>query len=49
MGCDPDELGPAGTRVEQWDDVPAASEDLAASRATIAARVEHLMEQVRAV
>ncbi len=49
MGCNPDELAPAGVRVERWDDVPAASEDMVASQAAIAARVTHLIEQVHAV
>ena len=46
MGCALDGLLPAGVIAEYWEDVPAASEDLAGSQAAIATRVERLMEQL---
>jgi arsenate reductase len=42
MNCDLDGLVPTGVPVDRWDDVPAASEDLAACQAAILDRVEQL-------
>ena len=36
-----------GTRVERWDDVPAASEDLDGSAAAIRRHVKALVEELR--
>jgi arsenate reductase (thioredoxin) len=44
MGCAPDALG-AARAVAYWDEVPAASEDLPASLAAIATRVQRLLEE----
>ncbi len=45
FGCDLRALAPPGARIEQWDDVPAVSDDLPAARAAIRAHVERLVEE----
>ena len=47
MGCAlPAELGPV-PRVERWDDLPLASEDLVAARDAVRQRVEDLVGRLR--
>jgi len=47
MGCAlPAELGPV-PRVEQWDDLPLASEDLVAARDAVRRRVEDLVGRLQ--
>lgn len=46
MGCDVHELAPPGVGVEQWDEVPAVSHDLAAAYAVIRRRVEALITEL---
>jgi hypothetical protein len=43
FGC---AVGAGTTPVEQWDDVPAVSENYAAARARIVARVEQLVTEL---
>ena len=43
MGCDVHELAPPGVQIEDWDDVPPVSRDLAAAYAAIRRRVERLI------
>jgi arsenate reductase (thioredoxin) len=45
FGCDLGETAPAGTRVEQWADVPPVSDDLPAARAVIRRHLERLVEE----
>ena len=47
LGCDLDNLLPPGTPLERWDDVPPPSQDLAATRDSIRARVEQLINNLR--
>jgi arsenate reductase (thioredoxin) len=47
MGCDLAASGLDESRVERWDDVPAASEDLHASAAAIRRHVEALVQELR--
>lgn len=42
IGCDA-----AGSRIERWNDVPAASDDLEGSAAAIRRHVEELIEELR--
>jgi protein-tyrosine-phosphatase len=44
MGCDLSAFDLSGVQVELWDDIPAASQDLLASRNAISARIEQLIE-----
>ena len=48
MGCTGAELGLPESAVEQWDDVPLASQDLPGARAAIRAHVEQLIAELRA-
>ena len=43
FGCDLTGLAAPGVAIERWDDVPAVSEDFAAARAAIVARVRRLL------
>lgn len=46
MGCDITHLAPAGLAVKHWDDVPPASQNLAAAQATILTHVEQLVAEL---
>ena len=47
MGCELADLpGPTARPVERWDDLPLASQDLAASRDAIRSRVERLVTEL---
>lgn len=43
FGCDLGAATPDGTRIEQWEDVPAVSAGLPAARAVIRAHLERLL------
>ena len=45
LGCDVADLAPPGLSMEQWDDVPPPSQDLAAARDIILAHVKRLIEE----
>ena len=47
MGCTEEELGLAPTRLIDWNDVPAVSQDAEASREVIRARVEALIARLQ--
>ena len=47
IGCDLASGGLSGAEVEQWNDVPQASEDLEGSAAAIRRHVEALTEELR--
>lgn len=47
LGCDVGSLTTPETQIEDWDDVPMASEDLMASRDAIRAHVETLVAELR--
>lgn len=49
LGCEMDLLRSPGMRVEQWDDVPPPSQNLAAARAIILSHVERLIEGITPV
>ena len=46
FGCDLGGLAPGGVAIEQWDDIPAVSEDFTGARAAIDARLPRLLEDV---
>jgi protein-tyrosine-phosphatase len=48
LGCTRDELGVPDLTMEDWGDVPATSEAMAASQAAIAAHIHALMDAVTA-
>lgn len=48
LGCDPDDLTGGNARVDRWDDVPPASQDLAASRAAIKRHLDELVNELAA-
>jgi protein-tyrosine-phosphatase len=48
LGCDLDDLTEGNVPVERWDDVPAVSRDLAASRAAIRRHLDALVDELAA-
>jgi arsenate reductase len=48
LGCDLDDLEGGNARVERWDDVPPASQDLDASRAAIKRHLDALVDELAA-
>jgi arsenate reductase (thioredoxin) len=48
LGCDPDDLGGGKARVDRWDDVPPASQDLDASRTAIKRHLDLLVNELAA-
>ena len=46
LGCSPEELAGFGRGVDRWDDVPPASQDLAACRAAIRRHLEALWDEL---
>ena len=46
LGCDPDDLDGGDVRVDRWDDVPPASQDLGASRAAIKGHLDLLVNEL---
>ena len=46
LGCDPAELDGGNARVERWDDVPPASQDLGAARAAIKRHLDELVNEL---
>jgi arsenate reductase (thioredoxin) len=48
LGCDLDDLDGGNTRVDRWDDVPPASQDLGASRAAIKRHLDELVDELAA-
>jgi hypothetical protein len=48
LGCDPAELDGGNARVERWDDVPPASQDLGAARAAIKRHLDELVNELAA-
>jgi arsenate reductase len=49
FGCDLGDAWSATTRVEQWTDVPAVSEDLPAARAVIRRHLARLLDEIAAM
>jgi arsenate reductase len=49
LGCDLDGLEGDAARVDRWDDVPPASQDLVASRAAIKRHLDALVDELVAV
>jgi arsenate reductase (thioredoxin) len=49
LGCDLDSLEGDAARVDRWDDVPPASQDLVASRAAIKRHLDALVDELVAV
>ena len=49
LGCQVDHLAPPQLTVEQWDDVPPPSQDLAAAKNIILARVERLVAELKSL
>ena len=47
-GCDPANLDGGNARVDRWDDVPPASQDLGAARAAIKRHLEELVNELAA-
>jgi hypothetical protein len=47
LGCDPDDLD-GGARVNRWDDVPPASQNLAAARTAIKQHLDLLVAELAA-
>jgi protein-tyrosine-phosphatase len=47
LGCEVDHLAPSQLAVERWDDVPPPSQDLAAAKNIILARVEQLVTELK--
>ena len=45
LGCDPDDLD-GDVRLDRWDDVPPASQDLIASRAAIERHLDRLVDEL---
>ena len=48
LGCDLDDLDGGEARVDRWDDVPPASQDLGASRVAIKRRLDLLVNELAA-
>ena len=48
LGCDVGDHLPAGVRVEQWDDIPPPSQNLAGAEAAIRRHPAHLVDEVEA-
>jgi arsenate reductase (thioredoxin) len=48
LGCDLDDLDGGSVRVDRWDDVPPASQDLGASRIAIRRHLDVLMNELAA-
>ncbi|HEX2622537.1 MAG TPA: hypothetical protein VHL11_20395 [Phototrophicaceae bacterium] len=48
MGCEPADLALASDRLERWDDVPPASQDLAGSSGAIRQHIEQLLTDLKA-
>jgi protein-tyrosine-phosphatase len=48
LGCDLDDLDGGNSRVDRWDDVPPASQDLGASRAAIKHHLGELVDELEA-
>jgi arsenate reductase len=46
MGCEVDDVAPAGTAIERWDDVPGPSQNLAGAREAIVANVARLLDRL---
>jgi arsenate reductase (thioredoxin) len=46
LGCDPDDLEDGNARLDCWDDVPPASQDLGASRAAIKRHLDLLVNEL---
>src|SRR5687767_11661152 len=46
LGCDPADLDGGDVRVDRWDDVPPASQDLGAARAAIKRHLELLVDEL---
>jgi arsenate reductase (thioredoxin) len=46
LGCDVKDLPRSNVRIERWDDVPPASQDLAASRKAIQRHVDDLLDEL---
>jgi arsenate reductase (thioredoxin) len=46
LGCDPADLDGGDVRVDRWDDVPPASQDLDASRAAIERHLDLLVDEL---
>ncbi len=46
LGCDPADLAGGNARVDRWDDVPPASQDLGASRAAIKRHLNLLVNEL---
>jgi arsenate reductase len=46
LGCDPADLDGGDVRVDRWDDVPPASQDLGASRAAIERHLDLLVDEL---
>jgi arsenate reductase len=48
LGCDLSDLGEGNARVDRWDDVPPASQDLGAARAAIRRHLDELVDELAA-
>ncbi len=48
LGCDPGDLAGGNARVDRWDDVPPASQDLGAARAAIRRHLDQLVAELAA-
>ena len=48
IGCTPEELGAAASRVDYWDDVPTVSQDADGSRMAIQQHVKRLVSELAA-
>jgi arsenate reductase len=48
LGCDPADLAGGSPRVDRWDDVPAASQDLNAARTAIKRHLDDLVDELAA-
>ncbi len=46
FGCDLSRVAVPGVPIEQWNDIPAVSDDLPAARSAIRGRLERLLEEV---
>jgi arsenate reductase len=46
LGCDPADLDGGDVRVDRWDDVPPASQDLGASHAAIERHLDLLVDEL---
>jgi arsenate reductase len=47
LGCEVNDLAPARTAIERWDDVLAPSQDMAGARVAIRASVARLLDQLQ--